>query len=544
MARGFRFRAVVAFVLLLVIGGAAALVAVALRVSDKDDPVLPVATSSYTEAIPGTWQRINPLFAGTNTVDQDMVALVFNGLVRIGDGGVVEPDLAEALPTLGPDGRTYTFVLREGLKWHDGEPVTAADVAFTIASVRSVDFDGDSRLADAWADVERVTVVDDRTISIALPEPSAPFLARTATLPILPAHLLDGLSSQEMGQSAFNSAPVGTGPYKLATLTSTRADFVANNDYHLGRPSIQRLSLRFYQNFAGASAALTDGEVDGLFVPDPGANPLPVGDDVQVLKSTRYAYVALYLNNAQAAFFQDEEVRRAFSLALDRAAMAEDVYGGWLLPSSSPVTPGSWAYVAESDSIAPDMEAAEALLDDAGWVRHPTTGIRTQSGQEFRITIRTDDDPRRLALGREIAASLDAIGIKATVASTTFTVLQTDFLQTRAYEAAIVAWDQGPDPDPYFGWHSSQLGAAGLNIANYSSEVSDAVVERGRESSDMDVREGMYQQFQGIWMEKTPSVILGYPQYAYVLASTIEAVVPANLANPSQRFANIYLWKS
>ncbi len=544
MARGFRFRAVVAFVALLVLGGATALVAVALRVSNNDDPVLPVATSTYTEAVPGTWQRINPLFAGNNSVDQDLVALVFNGLVRIGDGGLVEPDLAQSLPSLGPDGRTYTFVLREGLKWQDGEPVTADDVAFTIASVRSVDFDGDARLADAWVDVEQVTVVDDRTISITLPEPYAPFLARAATLPILPAHLLEGLSSQQMAQSDFNSAPVGTGPYKLTTLTSTRADLVANNDYHLGRPSIQRLSLRFYQNFASASTALNDGEVDGLFFPDPSSNPLPEGDNYQVLKSTRYAYVALYLNNAQAAFFQDEEVRQAFSLVLDRAAMAEDVYGGWLLPSSSPVTPGSWAYDAESDNIAVDMKTAETLLDDAGWVRHATTGIRTRSGQEFRITIRTDDDPRRLALGRDIAASLDAIGIKATVASTTFTVLQTDFLQTRAYEAAIVAWDQGPDPDPYFGWHSSQLGAAGLNIANFSNEVSDAVVERGRESSDMDVRTGMYQQFQGIWMEKTPSVILGYPEYAYVLTSKIQAVVPANLANPAQRFANIYLWKS
>jgi peptide/nickel transport system substrate-binding protein len=544
MARGSRFRALVAVGAVLTLALLAALGALALRVSDEDDPVLPTVSSNYTEAVPGTWQRINPLFAGSNSVDQDMVALVFNGLIRIGEGGAPEPDLAEALPTLGPDGRTYTFVLREGLKWHDGEDVTADDVAFTVRSIQALDFRGDAILSDAWADIEQVTVADRRTVSITLPEPSAPFLARTATLPILPEHLLATFSSQEMEQAAFNTMPVGTGPYRLTSLTSSRAEFAANTSYHLGRPAIERLTLRFYASVDAASSALSAGEADGLFFPDPALVPETLGEDFALLTATRFAYVALYLNNAQAAFFQDETVRRAFSLVVDRAVLSDEAYGGWLLPSASPVTPRTWAYVEGSDGTSVDLAEAEALLDEAGWLRHATTRIRTRSGQEFRITIRTDDDPRRLAVGRLIAAQLDAVGIKATVASTTFAVLRRDFLQERSYEAAIVAWDQGPDPDPYFGWHSSQLGSAGLNLANYSDIESDFVVERGRESSDPGVRLDMYRQFQGIWADTAPSVILGYPQYAYALAGDIGAEVPENLVAPSHRFANIHRWTS
>ena len=542
MARGFRLRALLAVVGVLILAAGAALGALALRVSDENGPVLPIATSSYTEAVPGTWQRINPLFAGDNSVDQDIVALVFNGLVRIGEGGVVEPDLAEALPALGPDGRTYTFVLREGLKWHDGEPVTADDVAFTIESIRALDFEGDVALSDLWLDVENVATPDDRTISITLPEPSAPFLARAATLPILPEHLLGELSSAQMGQAPFNVAPIGTGPYRLTSLSSARAEFTAYAAYHLGKPAIERLTLRFYSSAEAARAALEGGEAEGLFLPDPEATPVPSGDNLQVVAATRDAYIALYLNNAQAAFFQDERVRRAFSLVIERDLIASEIYGDWLLPSSSPITPGSWAYLAEFDETDVDIATAEALLDDAGWTRHAATGIRTRSGQEFRITIRTDDDPLHLALGSLIARQLDRVGIKVTVAGTTFTVLRTEYLQTRAYEAAIVAWDQGADPDPYFGWHSSQLGAAGLNIANYSDIESDAVVERGRESSDPGVRADMYRQFQDIWAEEAPSVILGYPRYAYVLPGDANAVVFSNLVAPSQRFAEIHRW--
>ena len=124
--------------------GAAALVAVLalyMGVSDRDG-VIGSQGEVYSEAVAGTWQRVNPLFSNTNEVDADLSQLVFSGLVRLGPDGQVQPDLAE-LPQLSDEGRTYTFKLRKNLVWTDGQPLTASDVEFTIRRLMAPDFRGD-----------------------------------------------------------------------------------------------------------------------------------------------------------------------------------------------------------------------------------------------------------------------------------------------------------------------------------------------------------------------------------------------------------------
>ena len=543
MGRALHARTFVVVALVFLLAVVAAGGALLLRARGDDDVVIPLAVSSYNEAVPGAWQRINPLFASDNPVDQDLVALLFNGLVRIGEGGLVEPDLAASLPTVGPDGRIYTFQLRDNLRWHDGEPVTSSDVLFTIEQVTATGFRGPPELAAAWSEVG-VDFVDDRTVQFTLPEPSAPFLARLATLPILPRHLLQGLSPQQLYQSPFNSAPVGTGPYRIGSLTPSEASLRANASYHLGRPQIEQLRLRFFDDPAVALLAFEQGQVDGMFVADPAAQgeAAIAVEDANVITSNRYRYDVVYLNNSQAEFFRDPQVRRALSLAIDRGVLVRDVFGGFATSSASPVTPGSWAYFADYDATAQSLNQAEALLDEAGWIRHPSTGIRTREGAEFRITLRTDDDATRVALARAVAEQLDRVGIKATVAIHTFTVLRRDYLQERLYEAAIVSWDQGADPDPYFGWHSSQLGAAGLNIANYTNGSADLLIEEARQTTDGEWRLEMYRQFQEIWETTAPSLVVAYPTYLYAFGPDVEPVIDQTLASPAARFSNIHLW--
>src|SRR5262249_25512490 len=140
----------------------------------------------------------------------------------------------------------------------------------------------------------------------------------------------------------------------------------------------------------------------------------------------RSAYLVLYLNNEQAAFFQDERVRRAISLTVDRRAIASRVFQGVATPSGSAVPPGTWAYAREYDQAAPDVDQARKLLEQAGWTVQATTGVLTKEGQEFRVTIRTDNDPLRVAVAGEVQRQLEQVGIKATVAATTFSVLRRD----------------------------------------------------------------------------------------------------------------------
>ncbi len=533
-----------AFLAILAAGAAGAVLY--LRVAG-DEPAPILQTSRYTEGVAGTWQRVNPLFATVNDVDQDLAQLVFSGLLKIGPDGRVAPDLAADLPQVSEGGRVYTFTLRDDVRWHDGEPFTAADVLFTVESIQASGFRGEASLAALWDDVE-AHAPDAHTVVFRLPEPNAPFLVRNATIGIIPAHRLAELSPAQLYEAPFNVAPVGTGPYRLNTLAAGEAELAAYGDYHFGRPGIRELRLRFYSDYSAALRGIERGDIEGLFI-----RPIPDEDqiawiddlsDVSVDTPQRAAHVVVYLNNDAAAFFRDPRVRQAVALAIDREALVDDVFQGFATPSSSPIPPGSWAY-AEDFEVPPStaLDAAAELLDEAGWELHATSGTRVRLGSEFRLTIRTDTDPRRLAVAQAIAAQLEPLGIRANVASTSFPVLRRDFLQERRYEVAVAGWDQGADPDPYFAWHSSQMGTAGLNIANYSDPVADRLIEEARRTADMSVREDMYYQFQEIWDRTAPSIVIAYPRFTYIRSDRIEGGVPGFLPAPHLRFTNIHEWR-
>jgi peptide/nickel transport system substrate-binding protein len=527
----------------VVVAMLAAGVALGLRVSGNDQVVLP-REITYSEAVAGTWQRVNPLFVNANEVDADLSALVFSGLVRISKDGKVIPDLAVALPEVGEAGKTYTFRIRANARWHDGQPVTSRDVAYTVRLLQDPDFD-DATMAEGWNGVT-VETPDNLTVIIRLRQASAPFLARSATVGILPEHLLGGKGAQALEADPFNARPVGSGPYRLESLDARSATLVANPSYHLGRPAINRIVLRFYPDEAQAIRAFVAGETDGIYLRGPRSRSEL--DEVRGVSGTTFGVATrpvlaiLYLNNANA-MFRDERVRRAVSLVLDRGALVETVYHGVGSATASPVVPGTWAHDATLDATAVNLTEARQLLREVGWVPHPTTGILAREGQEFRFTIRTDDAPDRVALAKAVARQLEPLGIRATVASTTFSVLRRDFLQERRYEAAVVMWDQGPDPDLYFGWHSSQLGAAGLNLANFEDAVMDELIARGRTSHDPEVRRDAYRQVQEVWQGIQPSVVLLATGAVVVRPGWLDEAEPGVFFTSASRFTDVHRWQ-
>ncbi|MFN0096900.1 MAG: peptide ABC transporter substrate-binding protein [Dehalococcoidia bacterium] len=530
---------------LLTLVGAIAATAYFVR-QDNDADDLPAGPrDSYIEGVVGTWQRVNPLFASTSGVDEDLVSLLFSGLLRLTPDGSVAPDLAE-LPEISDGGRTYTFTLRQGLTWHDGKPVSARDVAFTIERIVEPNFRGDPALVEAWTGVE-VEPVDERTVVLRLRQANAPFLARSATIGILPEHLLSGLTAVQLFDSPFNRAPVGSGPYRLESLDTREAQLVANERYHLGAPKLTTLRFRFFPDSPSALRALQAREIQGAFFREAlTRDERAAAGEVAGLTVTdipRAAHLVLYLNNQTLNLFADTNVRRAISLALNRDRLLDRTLAGTALLSSSPVSPASWAYSQEYDRPTPDVPEARRLLERAGWRPGPS-GVLTKEGTELRFTIRTDNDPARVEIATEIAAQLEPLGIRANVAATTFAVLQKDFLQERRYDAAVAGFDQGADPDPYFGWHSSQLGTAGLNIANFSDLVVDELIAKARTSNDSEVRKDLYRQYQEKWAELTPSIVLGYPSYVYARSSAIRGVPFGLIANPAQRFFDIQRWQN
>ncbi len=486
-------------------------------------PRAPTHGGRYVEAVVGTPSHINPLYATFNDVDKDLTALIFSGLTRLGPDGTVLPDLAEGWD-VSPDARSYTFHLRQDVTWHDGAPFTADDVVFTCEALRDPDFRGEPSLGLFWQQVN-CTKLDNFTVRFELPQPLAPFPAY-ATVGILPKHKLDGLGAEGLFLSPFNEQPIGTGPFVLTSADSQRAILRSNPAYPGGEPFIAEIELRFFSDYATAAAALRDHHVQGLLL-GPEAPPaeqalLDQRADLQHLTSRRNSYLLLFLNT-QTPALGDKSVRQAILYALDRQTILADTLGTRADLADSPIVPGTWAYNDAIRKYSYDPQQARTLLANAGW-KPNASGVLEKDGQELTLSLLTDADTARAAIGQEIARQLTQVGIHVTQETKGGTSLVRDFLLPRQFQMVLYGWDQGPDPDPYAAWHSSQVREQGFNLAGFVNQRLDEVLSEARQTSDQEQRQALYAEFQQIFAEEVPSILLFYPVYHYYVPQDVKGM--------------------
>ena len=504
-------------------------------------PQAPAHGGRYVEAVVGAPSIVNPLYATFNDVDKDLAALIYSGLTRLGPDGTVLPDLAAGWD-VGADARSYTFRLRSGITWHDGAPFSADDVIFTCDALRDPDFRGEPSLGLFWQQVQ-CTKLDDLTVRFELPQPLAPFPAY-ATIGILPKHKLEGLTAEGLFLSPFNERPIGTGPFVLTYMDTQRALLTSNPAYPGGEPFIAELELRFFPDYTTATAAFQEHRVQGLLL-GPEAPPaeqalLDGRDDLQHLVSRRNSYTLLFLNT-RGPFLDDKVVRQAILYALDRPAILAGTLDGRADLADSPIVPGTWAYSEDIRRYAYDPQEARGLLEKDGWKKN-SRGVLEKDGQELSLSILTDPDAARASIAQEIARQLGEIGIHATQETKGGTALVREFLLPRKFQAALYGWDQGPDPDPYAAWHSSQVREQGFNLAGFSDQRLDEVLSEARQTSDQERRRALYAEFQQIFAEEVPSILLFYPLYHYYVRDDLKGIAMGVLFEPSSRFDSVQQW--
>ncbi len=230
----------------------------AAEVAPEVQPIEFTETNDFSEAVVGQPALVNPLLASSQA-DRDLVSLVFSGLTRLDEYGQPIPDLAERWEVSG-DGLTYTFHLRDNVTWHDGEPFTAEDVAFTMRALRDPDFPGPADLALFWRTVETYAL-DETTVQFVLTQPLSAF-PEYAGVGVLPAHLLAGVPPAGMADDSFNLSPVGTGRLKWESsevvdgVTVVRLVPYAGFYDAMRRVRLDAIILRFYDETGDAFRAL------------------------------------------------------------------------------------------------------------------------------------------------------------------------------------------------------------------------------------------------------------------------------------------------
>jgi len=536
MARYIRWQAVIAFSGIALVG----LFLVSTTLS-RTTVLVPDEGGIYVEGLVGAPQYVNPLLAGYNPVDRDLVALIFNGLTRMGSQGEVEPDLAHSW-TVSPDGLLYTFRLRQDVRWSDGDRFDAADVVFTIGLLQAPDFTDAPQIAELWRTVT-VQQVDAHTVQFRLREPFPSFLDYT-TIGILPEHVLRGVSAHALRGHLFNSHPVGTGPFMLTDISPERVRLVPNPLHFRGqRPYLIGIEFRFYPSYERLLSAYRAGEVLGISRVPPHLFPEAAALDTLNLYSTRLAVCHMVYLNLQDAdrspFFQELRVRRALLAALDRQALIDQALNGQGLIADGPIPPWSWAYQAQPNQVGYDPAQAQTWLEQARWVDSDGDGIRDKEGRPLRFTLLTDDDPASVALGQAMARQWAAQGIAVTIEPVSAGLGER--LRTHNFQAALAEVVAIGDPDLYPLWDQTQI-QNGQNYGGWDNRAASEALEEARRILDREQRRQLYAEFQRIFAQEVPALFIAYPVYTYAVDQSVHLVQIGPLASASDRFRNIAEW--
>ncbi len=485
-----------AFVLLALAGGCGG-----SRADEVHGAQLVYATKDYEE--------INVL------VDEysEIGLLLFDGLMRRDENDAIVPALAASVE-YDPETYTYVFHLREGVHWHDGKPLRAADVKFTIEAIKNPLVD--SLHAPNFEEVREITEVDDRTVRIRLSAPNAAFLDYMMQ-PILPAHLLAG---QDLTTTGFFRSPVGTGPFRMESWAAGKEIvLVKNEDYYRGAPKIDRFVVKIVADDAAEAKALADGTADLARLSPRAAAPFEGKDGYRFYAMKTANFGAILINCAHPYWQRNRDLLPAIAYAVDRAAVINDALLGHGIPAYSPLQRSSFNN-PNVEHYDYNPAKAQEILEAAG-CRKGSDGYCTRGGEEvgFILTVK-NDKYSRIDIANVVAAQMRAVGIHCTVE----TPAKVDWDGQMAYLSGV-GNEIDPDAHTYKVFSTNGRG----NDGHYANPRVDEYLLAARRTTDTAERMRLYGLFQEEVTKDLPYIYLCYIDFIYVTNARVHGITPNRL---------------
>jgi peptide/nickel transport system substrate-binding protein len=483
----------------------------------------------------GDASNLIPLLA-SDSPSHNIAGLVYNGLVKYDKDMKIIGDLAKSWD-ISAGGLVITFHLRKSVKWHDGQPFTAADVLFTYQV--TVDPKTPTAYAGDFLKVKKAEVLDAYTFRVTYDKPFAPALISWGNA-ILPRHLLFG---KDITKSPLSRHPIGTGPYKFKEwIAGQKIVLVSNMDYFEGRPYIDGFITRIIPDTATMFLEL---RAQGISMMD--LTPLQYTRQTEnnLFKENfhKYRYLGfkyVYLGyNLKNPLFTDKRVRQAISYAINKEEIISGVLLGLGKPATGPYKPETWAYNGNVKIYNYNPQKARLLLGEAGWKDTKGNGILEKDGKPFVFEIVTNQgNDTRQKCAEIIQRQLKEIGITVKIRILEWAAFVNDFITKRRFDAVILGWSISLDPDAYDVWHSSKTAPEELNFMSYNNPAADEMLEKGRSTFNQSQRKKYYDRFQEILAEDQPYTFLYVPEELIIISSRFRGIVPA----PSGLDYNFIKW--
>jgi peptide/nickel transport system substrate-binding protein len=479
------------------------------------EPIVLTVGSSFA---PDT---LNPAYA-FSSASYFIFDLIYSSLTKEGLDGKYYGDLAESW-THSDDSLTWTFTLKDGIKWHTGEPLTAGDLAWCINQILN-DPDGWATLNNYTNGFSEVTAPDDKTIQFKLDYPISNMEYRVSFLYAFYRPDYEPLATTEDLQNFTNDQPVGTGAFKVTTYDKDQNILVmdSNKDFYDGAPTIDRLVYRYFDNTDALVTALKVGDIDVIdIVPNSAFEALQSAENVAAVSAPGISFDELIVNNVSPdndpaptgnVALRDPVVRQAIAHAINKQDLVDIVFQGLGKPAWSIVPPrlgGGFWYNKDITDYAFDPATANQMLDDAGYAMG-SDGIREKDGNKLDMRLQYDAASAEYARDADLISGwLSDIGIKATPEAVAFDPLVA--ATTGVGDFDLVIWGWGGDPDPDFILSimlCDQFVVGGWSDSGYCNPDYDQLYLDQQQAADPAERQKIIYEMQKMLFDDLPYIVL------------------------------------
>lgn len=479
----------------------------------------------------GTFQPILAYMSSDNLVDD----VIYSSLLERKPDGSLEESLCESY-SISEDQKTIEFVVREGVKWHDGEDLTAEDVAFTYESYGKTadDFgkvsyiEGAQDYRDGKTEHMSGITWEGNKVTIKLTEVYAPFINKIGVSKIIPKHIWGEIPFEKwQEQTELLNNPIGCGPYKMLKYTSGESvELEANKEYFEGEPKIEKFILKVV-NPDAIAAELSSGNIDIVEAKELKNSEIKELEEEGFKKysiaDNMYQYVSF---NMRMPIFQDKTLRQAITYAIDRKAILDNIVEGRGSLIHAPFIPGGWATPQESDvnTYEYNPEKAVELLESAGWKDSDGDGIRENvKGEKLQFKLRCSNDSKiRENAVLYVKECLKKVGIEIEVSIEEDSLVAEDCIYNHNYEMYALNCYFNADPDPYYWWSSESAsdepGEPSFNFGSYKNDSVDKNIQAALKTNDQHERAKYYIDIAKQINEDAPMIFL-YVQNREIMTS-------------------------
>lgn len=506
----------------------------------------PVAGGTFVEGQAGSFTNANPIYA-SSPVDKTVSKLVFSSLMQFNSDNELIGDVAKSMK-VDKSAINYTIKLRDDVYWHDGHKLTSKDVIFTFNTIQ--DADAKSPLRSIWQKV-KISYKNDYEVVFTLPHSLSSF-PQSLTTGLIPEHLLSNIPASRLRSVAFNTAsPVGSGPFKWRNIEVTgdkpenRQEHIGlsrNGGYYKGAPLIEKFIVRSFHNNEDLLSSYQNNELTAVVGIDKVPNNKKSNDSTQEFNLPLMAQISVFLKNSNP-ILKDAKVRQGLIHATDTNAVIARL-GFPVIKSDSILLKNHIGYNPSITQRNFDIVKANKLLDQSGWKKRNSEGVRIKDGQELSLRLFSKDIPDYRVVAEELQSQWRKVGVKLDV------ILQTDedlqsVIAFHNYDILLYGISLGDDPDVYAYWHSTQADATSstrLNFSEYKSDIVDQALEGGRSRTDPKVRAIKYQPMLKSYADDAPAISLYQPRLLYRTSREVFNLHPGMIPVATDRFSNVEAW--